>query len=1209
MANSNLTHNDMLAIIKAFLDQYGLTTHNIESYDSLINGGVTEILESLFTISRIMNNDRKVTDEDKLIKNYHIQGTFNRVKIGSPQCSAYITGQQENLLPHRSRITGLPYSSMITMGARFVFTANFTDGKIDEKIVDIPPFQVGEFPTMVRGLNCHLRNCPRSSLQKLGEDPTEEGGYFIAKQSEYALDMTESLSYNSPRFWLNVKPNEYARCDILSRPGSAWAASSNIVITYYKNDQILLEINSMKFRNAKMPFYIIYRLLGMTSDEDIMNTIVFDHLDTNPRTKLLMKIVEQSLHLSDPVYEPYKRSLDRPELISFVASKISKIITGPTYDSESAIQFRNQDLIGSVDKPGSIDTVLFPHLGMTAASRHVKLKFLGHIIHKMLLVKLGVLPQTDRDSQKNKRVYGAGMSLSKVLKTQVNIGVVKPIVKESMRELKHNPWSSITTASLTDLIKNSINSTDISRAFEQSITSTSTSSSVKSKVSAQALERKNSTNTVSTLRTISVPSSNVASKSKQTDRADLIRRVHSSIVGYICVVQSAESGDKVGMKKGLACTATVCTSGDSVPLRQRILDDPDLTPLSKISNQQILHESLSRVLVDGEPIGVCKNAHLFKLKYVNYRRTGKIDAHTSIYWDFFINELEFWLDVGRLRRPLLIVRNNIDEYDADRMSGTKKVVFKQSILLTKKHIHRIMSGEMEFEQLIKDGIMEYITPEEQMNCLIAQSFEYVAKEQNNVCVQYTHCDIPQSVLGLIALIPPFANHTAPARIAMSTQHCKQACGWYSFSYPFRFEMNRFVQYYNEIPMAKTIATSFLPPNGCNAMVAIAIYGGDNQEDSALVCKASAERGLYAGSFFKYISVELEKNEQFMTPDPLTTKNIQSDSNFEKLHNGFIRIGSTVEYGDVLVAKVVLNLKKDDNFKYIDKSEVYKIKERAIVTDVVTSRGPNAELFVLVKFRFDRLIGNGDKLSSRFGNKCIVAEMLSQSDMPFDEDGQTPDIIVNPHSFPKRMGVGQVMETAVSLIGAKRGSIYNGTALLPFDHDAVSAELKACGFQNKGCRRLYNGKSGNHMDVAIFMGPTFMMRILKFVLDDEQSVGHIGPTYPDTGQPVGGKHVSGGLKIDEMQAWALDAHGCMVNLHEKVNYNSDGRTAHICRKCGKYAAYNEYLQIHNCPTCGDYARISAINTTKSVMKFHEHLAASCIPIEFGLRPYEAEPFDS
>jgi hypothetical protein len=61
--------------------------------------------------------------------------------------------------------------------------------------------------------------------------------------------------------------------------------------------------------------------------------------------------------------------------------------------------------------------------------------------------------------------------------------------------------------------------------------------------------------------------------------------------------------------------------------------------------------------------------------------------------------------------------------------------------------------------------------------------------------------------------------------------------------------------------------------------------------------------MFSGEFFRYEYADLEKNESFMSPDPVTTKNLKPNANYSKLENGFIRVGSTVEYGDVLIGRV------------------------------------------------------------------------------------------------------------------------------------------------------------------------------------------------------------------------------------------------------------------------------------------------------------------
>lgn len=47
--------------------------------------------------------------------------------------------------------------------------------------------------------------------------------------------------------------------------------------------------------------------------------------------------------------------------------------------------------------------------------------------------------------------------------------------------------------------------------------------------------------------------------------------------------------------------------------------------------------------------------------------------------------------------------------------------------------------------------------------------------------------IPQSILGIVALLSPFLNHAQTKRITMFTNQAKQACGWSMFNYPFRMD--------------------------------------------------------------------------------------------------------------------------------------------------------------------------------------------------------------------------------------------------------------------------------------------------------------------------------------------------------------------------------------------------------------------------------------
>lgn len=1231
--NSELHPRDLLSFIKAGINQDGLVGHNLHGYNDLIENGLNGIMTRLFDIDRQVRNERTQTEADRKRKSFQVRFQFHDVKVGRPTCTTYLTGQFTELYPARARLTGLPYSGPVTLGATATVRAYYEDGWVEERTAEIPPFQIGGFPTMVGGVNCHTANCPRTGLKEIGEDPTDPGGYFIAKRNEWVVDLLENIRYNCVHIHQRMMANEHVRAEFLSQPGGAFENSSQIRVRFMTNGHLTVEINSTKFEKVRLPFYLIYRLFGMTDDRTVTETIVFDADDRGPITTHMLDFLERAFHLADATFAPLVSELNREKLVQMTAERVAKYLTNPTtyLNNESAIQFLNEDLLGSPTKPGGLDKVLLPHMGQTAESRIRKLRFLGLIIHKMFLVHLGVLPPTDRDSYRNKRVHGAGVSLAKAFKTQVNNSIVIPIFRAIKRELKNNPWESVTSKTLIDTFRNALTTSDLNRAMEQAITSGNKTIVVRrraatNRVSSQALERKNGLNTFSALRT--VVTQNAGNASKATERADMMRRVHPTYVGFICVAQSADTGENVGMRKQLAITASVCTAGEALPLKLRLLADRAVTALDDIASRDLLRRSPARVFINGEWIGVCDAAQTLVVRYRALRREGRIvDPHTTIYWDPVTDEVEFWLDVGRLRRPLLIVDSNIAEYDAalrarhawarahggSTEGAPPRVEFVQNIRFTAEHARAIGAGQLTLADLVRAGVAEYITPEEQENCLLAESFDVLRRDRHNVAMQYSHCDIEQAIFGLAAHVSPFGNHTQPARVTYETNQARQTGGWYVLNFPFRTDKNRFFQFYNEVPLVRTLTHTLVPANGSNVIIAYASYGGDNQEDSAIVCQAAADRGLFAGAFFRYEIAELEKGESFCNPDALTTKNLKPNACYEKLFDGFIRVGSVVRYGDALIGRVAKLSRGraggDDRYQSTDRSVIYRLHEPAVVEAVLRPRGANDELFGLVKLRYERPLRTGDKMSSRSGNKSIVALMLSQSDMPFTESGLTPDIIINTHSFPSRMTIGQLIETSLGKVCARKGVIADGTAFLPVDHLEIARELKALGFRSNGRERMYNGMTGGYFDAAIFIGPTAEQRLQKFVLDDEQSVAGSGPTDATTGQPLGGKHVQGGLRLGEMENNGLESHGSMLNLFEKTSTDSDGRKMHICRGCGALAVFNEYHNVYQCRTCGELADIATVDGSKSAILLHEELAAANIHIRLGLRPREFERRDA
>jgi DNA-directed RNA polymerase subunit beta len=249
-----------------------------------------------------------------------------------------------------------------------------------------------------------------------------------------------------------------------------------------------------------------------------------------------------------------------------------------------------------------------------------------------------------------------------------------------------------------------------------------------------------------------------------------------------------------------------------------------------------------------------------------------------------------------------------------------------------------------------------------------------------------------------------------------------------------------------------------------------------------------------------------------------------------------------------------------------------------------------KVFVAVK----RKIQPGDKMAGRHGNKGVVSRIVPQEDMPYLEDGQPVDIVLNPLGVPSRMNVGQILEThlgwACAGMGKKIGEmidVYRDTqkvkplrdglhdiygknaeidvldddqiveyaqglrrgvpiATPVFDgarEEDVAKMLSDAGLHTSGQIELYDGKTGDKFDRKVTVGYIYMLK-LHHLVDDKIHARSIGPYSLVTQQPLGGKAQFGGQRFGEMEVWALEAYGAAYTLQEMLTVKSDdvaGRT--------------------------------------------------------------------
>jgi DNA-directed RNA polymerase beta subunit len=88
------------------------------------------------------------------------------------------------------------------------------------------------------------------------------------------------------------------------------------------------------------------------------------------------------------------------------------------------------------------------------------------MIHKLLSVEFKIIPSTDRDSLKGKRINAAGRSYAKSFKRDFNTVIVQPIKKRLTNEFIKTPFMSVQMA---HAFKSAVTPVDLEKSMNQSI--------------------------------------------------------------------------------------------------------------------------------------------------------------------------------------------------------------------------------------------------------------------------------------------------------------------------------------------------------------------------------------------------------------------------------------------------------------------------------------------------------------------------------------------------------------------------------------------------------------------------------------------------------------------------------------------------------------------------------------------------------------------
>ena len=283
-----------------------------------------------------------------------------------------------------------------------------------------------------------------------------------------------------------------------------------------------------------------------------------------------------------------------------------------------------------------------------------------------------------------------------------------------------------------------------------------------------------------------------------------------------------------------------------------------------------------------------------------------------------------------------------------------------------------------------------------------------------------------------------------------------------------------------------------------------------------------------------------------------------------------------------------------NERRVDLDERFEEKSKKLKCgdDLAPGVLKTVKVYLAVK----RRIQPGDKMAGRHGNKGVISVIKPVEDMPYDENGEPVDIVLNPLGVPSRMNVGQVLETHMGMAARGLGvkidcmlkqqakitevrkllqEIYDvgdtvyGTDIkqlndaevmelaenlrkgvpiaTPVFDGASEVELKKllnlADLPESGQVILHDGRTGDKFDRPVTVGYMYMLK-LNHLVDDKMHARSTGSYSLVTQQPLGGKAQFGGQRFGEMEVWALEAYGASYTLQEMLTVKSDdvnGRT--------------------------------------------------------------------
>ncbi|XP_027355281.1 DNA-directed RNA polymerases IV and V subunit 2 [Abrus precatorius] len=1078
-----------------FFDQYGLISHQINSYNYFISTGLQSSFDSFGDLIVTPGFDPSKKGDNEHYRYASVK--FGKVTLDKPKFWGGEGNAQEfKMLPRHARLQRMTYSSKMKINVQVqvyvpkkVRSDKFKTGKeeyLDREVLkeDNREIIIGRLPVMVKSDLCWMKGAEKDDCE------FDHGGYFLIKGAEKTFIAQEQLYLK--RLWVLSTPYWMIACKSqMKRNRMVIKLVGNSRIEEVKHGDKILTVY---FLSVEVPVWILFFALGLSSDKEVI-----DLIDCGNDDARIQNILSASVRDADEKFEAFRKGRNA---LNYLEEHVK------------GVQFPPSE---SIDE--CLSTYVFP--GIRGLNR--KARFLAYMVKGLLLAYTGRRKCDNRDDFRNKRLELASELLERELK--VHIAHAR---KRMAKALQRDLYGDRDVRPIEHYLDASIITNGLQRAFSTGAWSHPYKRLERISGVVANVGRTNPLQTMAELR-------RTRQQVQYTGKVGDARYPHPSHWGKVCFL-STPDGENCGLVKNLAVTGLVSTDISESIMPQ--LFDCGMEEL--VDDTSTYLGNKDKVFLNGDWVGVCPDSSSFVAELRSKRRRNELPHQVEIKRDQSQHEVRIFSDAGRILRPLLVVCNLL------KIKGFK-------------------SERYSFEALLDNGAIELIGPEEEEDCCTAWGVQYLFGKEGKRSVKYTHCELDMSfLLGLSCSLVPFANHDHARRVLYQSQkHSSQAIGFSTTNPDIRVDTLSHQLHYPQKPLFHSMTSdclgqpgyplgkkdNILPKaefyNGQNAIVAVNVHLGYNQEDSLVMNRASLQRGMFRSEHIRSYKAEIENKESSekkrKPEDIVNFGKVQSKiGRVDSLDDdGFPYVGANLQSGDIIIGRGA-----DSG---ADHSVKLKHTEKGYVQKVVLSSNDEGKNFAVVSLRQVRSPVLGDKFSSMHGQKGVLGFLESQENFPFTRQGIVPDIVINPHAFPSRQTPGQLLEAALGKGIACGGSLRHATPFSTPSIDAITDQLHRAGFSRWGNERVYNGRTGEMVRSLIFMGPTFYQR-LHHMSEDKVKFRNTGPVHPLTRQPVADRKRFGGIKFGEMERDCLIAHGASANLYERLFTLSDSSQIHICSKC-------------------------------------------------------------